>query len=229
VVAGWCGRPGTSRRSGCRSSGPGPYRKNDQAWVEQKNGSLVRRLGYRRLEGLAAVGVLARLYDTAKLFANFFQSSFKLASKTRVGAHVTKRCHLPATPSARLLASDGVPDATKEKLRFVAASLDPLRLLEEIRTMQTHLAELAASTVPTLVAGRDPELDGFLKSLRTAWLRTFRVSTAAFFASTTGDLATFAADSGGHGVPAGPRLTSRPQSAAASCPCVKCGRVDIGA
>ncbi len=40
-----------------------PYRKNDQAWVEQKNGSVVRRLvGYRRLEGAAAAAVLARLY-----------------------------------------------------------------------------------------------------------------------------------------------------------------------
>ena len=40
-----------------------PYRKSDQAWVEQKNGSVVRRLvGYRRLEGMAAADTLARLY-----------------------------------------------------------------------------------------------------------------------------------------------------------------------
>src|SRR5881397_3305645 len=40
-----------------------PYRKNDQAWVEQKNGSVVRRLiGYRRFEGLDAAAALARLY-----------------------------------------------------------------------------------------------------------------------------------------------------------------------
>jgi hypothetical protein len=74
-----------------------PYHKNDHVWVEQKNGSVVRRLvGYRRLEGLAAVGVLARIYEAARLFVNFFQPSFKLASKTRVGARVTK-----AVPPAR--------------------------------------------------------------------------------------------------------------------------------
>jgi hypothetical protein len=147
-----------------------PYRKNDQAWVEQKNGSVVRRLvGYRRLEGLAAVGVLARLYDAARLFVNFFQPSFKLASKTRVGGHVTKRYHVPATPSARLLASDAVPEETKKRLRMVSPSLDPLRLLDEIRTMQGHLAELAAGGVPSVVAARDPELESFLRSLRTAW------------------------------------------------------------
>ena len=64
-----------------------PYRKNDQAWVEQKNGSVVRRLvGYGRLEGLAAGEALARLYSASRLFVNFFQPSFKLAEKTRVGA-----------------------------------------------------------------------------------------------------------------------------------------------
>src|SRR5580692_5564758 len=40
-----------------------PYRKNDQAWVEQKNGAVVRRtIGYRRFEGLEAAAALARLY-----------------------------------------------------------------------------------------------------------------------------------------------------------------------
>ena len=49
-----------------------PYRKNDQAWVEQKNGSVVRRLaGYRRLEGIAAAEALSRLYAASRLFVNF--------------------------------------------------------------------------------------------------------------------------------------------------------------
>ena len=85
-----------------------PYHKNDQAWVEQKNGSVVRRLvGYRRLEGLAAAAALSRLYAASRLFVNFFQPSFKLASKTRVGAKVRKTYHAPETPYARLLALRG--------------------------------------------------------------------------------------------------------------------------
>ena len=164
VVIGYC------RDNAIEFTRSRPYRKNDQAWVEQKNGSVVRRLvGYRRLEGLAAVGVLARLYEAARLFVNFFQPSFKLASKTRVGAHVTKRYHAPVTPSARLLELAAVPDATKDKLRSVATALDPLRLLDEIRTMQRHLAELAAGGVPHVLEGREPELEVFLKGLRTAW------------------------------------------------------------
>jgi hypothetical protein len=160
------------RENGIEFTRSRPYRKNDQAWVEQKNGSVVRRLvGYRRLEGLAAVGVLSRLYAAARLFVNFFQPSFKLASKERIGARVVKRYHPPATPSSRLLASESVPEEIKVKLRAVAASLDPLRLLNEIRTMQHHLAELAAGEVPTILPAREPELDRFLKSLATAWQR----------------------------------------------------------
>jgi hypothetical protein len=66
-----------------------PYRKNDQAWVEQKNGAVVRRtIGYRRFEGLDAASALARLYAAMRLFVNFFQPSFKLATKARDGAKV---------------------------------------------------------------------------------------------------------------------------------------------
>ena len=57
-----------------------PYRKNDQAWIEQKNGAIVRKLlGYRRFEGLAAARAITRLYGASRLFVNFFQPSFKLA------------------------------------------------------------------------------------------------------------------------------------------------------
>lgn len=147
-----------------------PYRKNDQAWVEQKNGSVVRRLvGYRRLEGLSGAEALARLYASSRLFVNFFQPSFKLAEKTRVGAHVSKRYHAPLTPCARLLASDAIPEDMKERLRVVATSLDPLRLLDEIRAAQHQLAGVAAGEILHVVPHRDPDLDTFLKGLGTAW------------------------------------------------------------
>src|SRR5689334_18285427 len=49
-----------------------PYRKNDQAWVEQKNGAVVRRVvGYRRYEGLEAAALLGQLYAALRLFVNF--------------------------------------------------------------------------------------------------------------------------------------------------------------
>ena len=113
-----------------------PYRKNDQAWVEQKNGAVVRRaVGYRRYEGIAAAALLARLYSTSRLFVNFFQPSFKLAEKTRDGAKVRKRYHLPATPYQRLLADPRVTDEIRRGAGDVYATLDPVLLLQEIRSV----------------------------------------------------------------------------------------------
>ena len=86
------------------------YHKNDQAWVEQKNGAIVRKLiGYGRLEGLSATAALRRLYEASRLYINFFQPSFKLKSKWREGARVHKQYYPPETPYRRLLMRDDVP------------------------------------------------------------------------------------------------------------------------
>jgi hypothetical protein len=147
-----------------------PYRKNDQAWIEQKNGAVVRKLiGYRRLEGLAAAQAIARLYAASRLFVNFFQPSFKLAEKTRNGARVSKRYLPPQTPCERLLQNQDTEAAMKVKLRGVSESLDPLHLLEEVRTMQRHLIEIPENGPPTALPSRNQDLTSFLASLSTAW------------------------------------------------------------
>jgi len=147
-----------------------PYHKNDQAWVEQKNGAVVRRLvGYGRLEGIAAVEALGRLDSASRLFVNFFQPSFKLIEKQRVGAHVRKRYTTPETPCARLLASDSVDGLMKDRLRAVLGTLDPLRLLDEIRTVQQHVAGLVSGEPVHVLPHRDADLDAFLRSLAHAW------------------------------------------------------------
>ena len=147
-----------------------PYQKNDQAWVEQKNGAIVRRLvGHGRLDGITAVQALGRLYATSRLFVNFFQSSFKLAEKTRIGSRVRKRYLSPETPCSRLLNCAAVTDQAKDRLRSTTESLDPLQLLDEIRTMQHHLAGLVAGQTLHIVPRRDADLDKYMKSLATAW------------------------------------------------------------
>jgi hypothetical protein len=148
-----------------------PYRKNDQAWVEQKNGAVVRRIvGYRRFEGLTAAAALADLYATVRLFVNFFQPSFKLAEKERAGAGVHKRYHKPATPYQRLMADPRTPEDVKRRLGQVYATLDPVRLLRDMRAAQLRLVEIADT--PERIAADDgatPTLDVFLTGLRTAW------------------------------------------------------------
>jgi len=147
-----------------------PYRKNDQAWVEQKNGAVVRRIvGYRRFEGLEAAACLARLYATVRLFVNFFQPSFKLAEKTRDGAKVRKRYHPAATPFQRLLSDPRVTSERKEQARAIHAALDPVALLREMRTTQQHLVEIADMPLSDDVKPTAPTLEQFLSGLRTAW------------------------------------------------------------
>jgi hypothetical protein len=147
------------------------YKKNDQAWVEQKNGSVVRRLvGYGRLSGADARNALARLYASSRLYINFFQPSFKLKSKTRDGARVHKVYLAPATPCDRLLAHASVEPAIKEKLKAQFNSLDPVRLLQDIRTAQQTLSELAAHGVRAEAApAGESDVAVFLASLSSAW------------------------------------------------------------
>ena len=147
-----------------------PYRKNDQAWIEQKNGAVVRKLlGYRRFEGLAAARAITRLYGASRLFVNFFQPSFKLASKHRDGAKVTKRYHPPQTPCDRLLQTASVPAVAKDKLREISASLDPLKLLEEMRAVQAYLAALADGEAPPTMIAEPADLATFVAGLSSAW------------------------------------------------------------
>jgi hypothetical protein len=148
-----------------------PYRKNDQAWVEQKNGAVVRRVvGYRRYEGLAAAAALGRLYSALRLFVNFFQPSFKLAGNVRDGAKVSKTYHSPATPYQRLLADARTNEEVRRRATATYATLDPVRLLKTIREVQQEL--VAQADQPVLDEAAEPSastLQQFLSGLRTAW------------------------------------------------------------
>ena len=147
------------------------YKKNDQAWVEQKNGAVVRRLvGYGRLSGGVATKALAQLYESSRLYINFFQPSFKLKSKTRDGARLHKVYFAPATPCERLVAHSGIEAATKERLTAQFQSLDPVRLLQEIRLAQQTLSDIAAHGMPAEVAPTGAaDVATFLLSLSSAW------------------------------------------------------------
>ena len=149
-----------------------PYRKNDQAFVEQKNGAVVRRIvGYRRLRGWKPRPCWRELYRSVRLFVNFFQPSFKLAAKSRDGAKVRKRYHPPATPYQRLLADARVTGGGAyapagnacDAGPGSAAAGDPHSAGSSWSGLRTgrSVCEQPAPTVPTL--------EQFLAGLRTAW------------------------------------------------------------
>jgi hypothetical protein len=134
VVVPWC------REQKIEVTRSRAYKKNDQAFVEQKNGAVVRRLvGYGRFEGIDTARVLVRLYAASRLHTNFFQPSFKLKDKRREGAKVIKRYHAPATPYARALAHPKLSKVVKQRLRELYRTLDPVVLLAEMRDAQMEL------------------------------------------------------------------------------------------
>ena len=139
------------------------YRKNDQAWIEQKNGSVIRRfVGHERHSGAVAGQVLAHLYGAMRLYVNYFQPSFQLLAKSRNGSSVTKRYSKPATPCERLLERDDVSEETKRMLRKSRLELDPVSLLHSIRESQSALAAVGS---PKPGSKPDAEsLDSFLKA-----------------------------------------------------------------
>ena len=175
LMEAWCDRPGqeivlTRSRA---------YKSNDQAWVEQKNGMLVRRVvGYQRLVSLEAAQVLGELYGAMRLFTNLFQPSFKLKSSERDGGRIKRQHHPPRTPLQRLLATGQVSEEKAAKLRELQRGTDPLVLLETVRRCQGQLALLASGEQDAGLgpgaggADRTSEsrsLEVFLGDLQTLW------------------------------------------------------------
>jgi hypothetical protein len=120
-------------REGIRFTRGRPYKKNDQAYAEQKNWAAVRRIvGYERYTSRAAYEQFARVYRPLRLYLNFFQPVRKLLGKERVGAKVVKRYDRAATPYRRLLAAGVLGDEQRRALEARYLSLNPARLLAEI-------------------------------------------------------------------------------------------------
>ncbi len=145
-----------------------PYRKNDQAWIEQKNGSVIRRfVGHDRFSGPVMAQTLAQLYQALRLYVNYFQPSFKLIEKDRIGGRVKKTYDTPKTPCDRLITNPLVDAVTKRRLLDERSHLDPVELLFRIRQAQTALAAL--SSPERRDAPNRESLKSFLAALPHVW------------------------------------------------------------
>lgn len=134
----WC------RRTGIRFTRGRPYKKNDQAWVEQRNWLAVRRLvGHDRYASRAAFAVFERLYRLLALQLNFFRPVRKLIRKQRIGSRVVKYYDAPQTPYQRLLASGALSLAQQDALGRQRQALDPIALAHDIQHTLDTLWKLA--------------------------------------------------------------------------------------
>jgi len=130
-----------------------PYKKNDQAYIEQKNWTAIRQtVGYDRYEGQAPCDRLSALYEPLRLYINFFQPVMVLVSKERHGAKVKRRYDQAKTPYQRVLDAPEVDDEVKQRLRQQYATLNPAALLRQIQTHQEALWKLAHQPAAAVVA-----------------------------------------------------------------------------
>lgn len=111
-----------------------PGRKNDNMYVEERNGHIVRRyLGYTRFDCPDCLPIINKLFDVLELYLNHFRAVKRQISRTRVGAKYVRTFEkVPQTPYQRLLAHPSISDEVKEKMRTIHATLNPLLLKRKI-------------------------------------------------------------------------------------------------
>ena len=128
-----------------------PYKKDDNAHIEQKNWTHVRRLlGYLRYDSPAALEAINDLYrNELRLFQNLFLPSVKLESKLRIGSRLRRRYQAPQTPFRRLCAcaSSSLYSDQLAKLQRLRDSLDPFALSHLLQTKLEGIFQRSAEAM----------------------------------------------------------------------------------
>lgn len=122
-----------------------PYRKNDNRFVEENNGSHIRAyVGYQRLDSVAQVHALNALYARLNLYHNLFQPTMRRQED---------KTYSVAAPLDRLLNSTEWDEATCQAWRAYRDRLDPLALRREIADALNALEQ-----APGAIEGRTEEV-----------------------------------------------------------------------
>lgn len=116
-----------------------PNKKNDNAYIEQKNWTHVRKVvGYFRYDTDQELILMNSLYEKElRLYKNFFSPVMKLKEKQRVGGRVKRKYDTPKTPYQRLLGSGQISNEKKKELQIIYRSLNPVELKRKIEE-KTH-------------------------------------------------------------------------------------------
>jgi hypothetical protein len=126
-----------------------PYKKNDNAHVEQKNWAQPRHLlGYDRIDNPDVVPLINDLYaNEYSLYQNHFCPSLKLKSKVRIGSRYRKVYHDPKTPYQRIMESPDILPDVKQALKSTHASLNPFQLKMTIeRKLKTIFKQISVTS-----------------------------------------------------------------------------------
>jgi len=111
-----------------------PYKKNDNAHVEQKNWTHVRQLfGYDRIDDPILIPLMNEIYKAYwNPLQNYFTPVLKLKSKERIGGRVKKIYDTPKTPYKRLLENTYVQESEKSKMKDAYHTKNPIYLKKEM-------------------------------------------------------------------------------------------------
>lgn len=126
-----------------------PYKKDDNAHIEQKNWTHVRKiLGYLRYDSLAAHQAINELYrNELQILQNLFLPAMKLIKKTRVGSKL-KRCYdQPLTPLERVLQCPQADAAKVQRLKRLRDQTDPFELAKRIEQKLERIFAMANQRV----------------------------------------------------------------------------------
>jgi hypothetical protein len=133
-----------AKDSGLRMTRSRPYHKNDNCFVEERNGHVVRAyVGFSRFDVLQAVRALNDLYDVLTPYLNHFIASRRIVSKKRIGARwkVTRE-KVSKTPHQRVLERSDVTEIVKEKLRTEHEKLNPKMMKNEIDRLTKRVHDI---------------------------------------------------------------------------------------
>jgi len=125
-----------------------PYKKNDNAHVEQKNWTHVRQLfGYDRLDNIDLIDKMNSLYANEwSLLGNYFGPTLKLIEKTRINSKYKRKYDKPKTPYQRLIESDAISDEIKSTLNSRYQKLDPFKLKASVERKLKAIFKLVTVT-----------------------------------------------------------------------------------
>jgi len=150
------------QRHGIQFTRGRPYQKDDNAHIEQKNWTHVRKLvGYVRYDSPAAAAALNALYaHELRLFQNLFLPSVKLVRRVRLGSRIRRVYDRPQTPFERVRACPEADPTKVAQLEALRAQLDPFALAEAIDQQLSRLYALAHHRAAPRPPVRPPQTEG---------------------------------------------------------------------
>ena len=149
-----------------------PYKKDDNAHIEQKNWTHVRKiLGYLRYDSPQALDAINDLYrQELRVLQNLFLPSMKLSEKVRVGSKLRRHYDKPLTPLERLLACPLADPAKLQALKKLREATDPFALAKTIEQKLQRIYQLANHRVSPSPEPPQPSLRPLTRAERQAVL-----------------------------------------------------------